>query len=185
MLDFLNPFNDIAKDIFRQQPIVIVLFLIFMAMVIIFYALKIAGKQNSEDHKEKGLLINLVKDSNQMFGALREAIDGLRISQEKRNDAFVESLQEQKATNQNLTALNQALANNHSDFVDTITVVLKNQVTGRLDKVEGRVDEIYDIVAAKSDCNDLVLEKIGSLSNDVISLKEYFVNREVKRLEDM
>lgn len=185
MFDFLNPFNDIAKDIFRQQPIVIVLFLIFMAMVIIFYALKISGKQNSEDHTEKSLLIDLVKDSNHMFGALREAIDGLRMSQEKRNDALVESLKEQKTTNLNLTALNQALANNHSDFVDTITVVLRNQVTGRLDKVEGRVDEIYNIITTKPDCNDLVLEKISNLSSDVVSLKEYFINREVKRLEDM
>lgn len=185
MFDFLNPFNDIAKDIFRQQPIVIVLFLIFMAMVIIFYALKISGKQNSEDHKEKGLLIELVKDSNQMFGALKDAIDGLRISQEKRNEALTEQLKEQKTTNTNLTALNQALASNHADFVDTITVVLRNQVTGRLDKVEGRLDEVYEIVTTKADCNDLVLEKIESLSNDVISLKDYFVNREVKRLEDM
>jgi len=108
-----------------------------------------------------------------------------RLSQEKRNDAIEVQIQEQKVTNTNLTALNQALANNHSDFVDTITVVLRNQVTGRLDKVEGRVDEIYNIVTTKTDCNDLVLEKISTLSNDVVSLKEYFVNREVKRLEDM
>jgi len=157
-MDILNPFNYNLKWIFTQQPIIIVLFLAFVLLLLFIIAIRAGSKQNSEDHKEKGLLIELVKDSNHMFGALREAIDGLRVSQEKRNEALVESLKEQKTTNLNLTALNQALATNHSDFVDTITVVLRNQVTGRLDKVEGRVDEIYDIVAAKSDCNELVLE---------------------------
>lgn len=184
-MDILNPFNDLAKQIFTQQPIIIVLFLVFMLIILAIIATRMVSKQNSEDHNEKSLLISLVKDSNQMFGALRDAIDGLRISQEKRNDALVESLKEQKTTNTNLSALNQALATNHADFVDTITVVLRNQVTGRLDKVEGRVDEIYDIVKTKTDCNDIVLDKIETLNKDLVLLKDYFVDREVKRLEDM
>lgn len=185
LTDLLNPFNDLAKEIFRQQPIIIVLFLIFIFLLLIFYATRTVSKQNSEDHKEKGQLIELIKDSNAMFARLGDAIDSLKVAQEKRNENHEIQISEQKQTNNNLRSLNNAFADYHGSLTDTITTILKNQFTTRLDNVETKVDDIYHVVTSKSDCNDEVLNRLNGLGRDIENIKTFLVNEKVKELEDI
>lgn len=179
-MDILNPFNDIAKEIFKQQPIIIVLFLIFMFLLLIFYATRTVSKQNSEDHKEKGQLIDLIKDSNTMFGALRDAIDSLRDSQNRRNEALQHQIIEQKTTNNNLGLLNKSFSDYHTSIADTISL-FNTQMNVRLTGVEQSLNELKN----KPDCNDEILNRLNTLGQEITTVREYLVNKEVKRLEDI
>lgn len=170
-MDILNPFNDLAKWVFTQQPIIIVLFLVFMSLLLIFYATKTVSKQNSEDHEEKKMLLEL-------FGDLKNAITALSASQEKRNETVEIQIKEQQTTNRNLQGLNNAFADYHTSLADTIGTIFKNQVTGRLDKVESRVDDIYDLVKNKPDCNDEILNRLNNLGKDFTELKNMLDKRE-------
>lgn len=170
-MDILNPFNDLAKWVFTQQPIIIVLFLIFMSLLLIFYATKTVSKQNSEDHEEKKMLLEL-------FGDLKNAITALSASQEKRNETVEIQIKEQQTTNRNLQGLNNAFADYHTSLADTIGTIFKNQVTGRLDKVESRVDDIYDLVKNKPDCNDEILNRLNNLGKDFTELKNMLDKRD-------
>lgn len=170
-MDLLNPFNDLAKQVFSQQPIVIVLFLIFMFLLLIFYATKAVSKQNSEDHAEKNQLIELTGKTIGAFNKLSEMIDSLKKSQDVRNESIAVQIKEQKQTNQNLQSLNYAFADYHTSLTDTIGTIFKNQITGRLDNVESRVDEIYDLVKNKPDCNDEILNRLNELGKQIEGLK--------------
>lgn len=179
-MDILNPFNDLAKDIFRQQPIIIVLFLIFMFILLVFYATRTVSKQNSEDHREKGLLIELVKDSNTMFGNLREAIDSLKSSQDKRSEALVHQINEQKITNSNLNLLNKSFSDYHTSIADTISL-FSTQISIRLNGVETSINELKN----KPDCNDEILNRLNSLGRDITIINDYLVKKETERLEEL
>lgn len=178
-MDILNPFNELAKDIFRQQPIIIVLFLIFMFILLVFYATRTVSKQQSEDHKEKGLLIELVKDSNQMFAVLRDAIDSLRVSQEKRNEALANQIVEQKSTNTSLNLLNKSFGDYHTSIADTIAL-LNTQISMRLNTVENSINELK----SKPDCNDEILIKLNGLSKDISVIRDYIISKETEKLEE-
>lgn len=179
-MDILNPFNDIAKDIFSKQPIIIVLFLIFIFLLLIFYATRTVSKQQTEDHKEKGLLIELVKDSNTMFGALRDAIDGLRVSQDKRNESLAHQIKEQKETNATLTILNKSFADYHTSIADTISL-LNTQINVRLNAVEQLLNELK----SKPDCNDEILNRLNNLNKDIAIMRDFMVKKETERLEGL
>lgn len=184
-MDILNPFNELAKDIFRQQPIIIVLFLVFMFILLVFYATRTVSKQQSEDHKEKGLLIELVRDATTANGKLTEAIESLKVSQDTRNAALEVQIKEQQTTNRNLSSLNIAFADYHTSLADTISNLFKNQVTTRLDNLESTVKDILSTVKNKPDCNDEVLNRLNEMGRDMDALKNYFVDKEIKRLEDV
>lgn len=169
---FFDNINDTAKWIFTQQPIIIVLFLVFMAILLIFYATKTVSKQNSEDHLEKNQLIDLTGKTLGAFNKLSEAIESLKKSQDIRNESIAEQIKEQQTTNRNLQGLNTAFADYHTSLADTIGMIFKNQVTGRLDKVELKVDEIYDIVKNKPDCNDEILNRLNDLGKTLDRLIE-------------
>lgn len=167
---FFDNINDTAKWIFTQQPIIIVLFLVFMAILLIFYATKTVSKQNSEDHEEKKMLLTL-------FADLKNAISAMSSAQEKRNESIEVQIQEQRNTNKNLSSLNVAFADYHSSLADTIGMIFKNQVTGRLDKVESKVDEIYSVVSNKPDCNDEILNRLNDLGREFTELKTLIADK--------
>lgn len=163
---FFDNLNDTAKWVFSQQPIIIVLFLVFIALLLIFYATKTVSQQNTQDHEEKKMLLELFSD-------LKTAITNLADSQVKRNESLEVQIAEQKTTNRNLGSLNQAFADYHSSLADTIGVIFKNQITGRLDQMETRIDEIYDLAKNKPDCNDEILDRLNDLGKNIDKLNEY------------
>lgn len=174
----MEQINEFFKLIFDQQPVMVVLVIIIMFLFLVIYATRSVSTQQTQDHEEKRMLIDLFSD-------LKGVIDRLSVAQEKRNEAFGSQIEEQRATNKNLSALNVAFADYHSSLADTISTMFRTQITARLDKVELKVDELIDVAKNKPDCNDEIINRMNNLHRDIEIMKDYIVKKETERLEDL
>jgi len=156
----MESINEFFKLLFEQQPLSIVLSIIIIFLFLVIYATRTVSKQQTEDHEEKKMLIDLFSDLKGVINALTQA-------QNKRNETVEIQIQEQKTTNRNLSSLNTAFADYHSSLADTISVIFKNQITGRLDNVESKVNEVYDLVKNKPDCNDELLNRLNDIGKQL------------------